>query len=383
VQRLNRIQDPRRIPVGFTLRIPRRLLKYEPVAARIRSFRGDVRLIREGRELPLAAGTAVLEGDAIATAANSFASVTMPDDSAIALPSQSRVVVRRLRKVTLTGAVERLFTVEFGRARAVVSPLRPQDEFHISTPIALSAVRGTEFRVRYSPETGQANTETLTGVVAMSRAGDTARELVAGFGAIASDGGLTGPIPLLPAPRLARSAEVQDEAELIFNVVPLTNASTYRAQVAPDAGFLDTVDEAVSQSPELRLPGIADGTWFVRLSAIDANGLEGRHETYSFQRRLSRLEATVEEARAGRYRQYLFRWQVEGAGRRQSRFQLSRSEDFRDLLVDEPGLTANRFVLTDLPSGTYYWRVGTLQFVDGDAYGKWSSPERLVISAGP
>ena len=381
VQRLNDIRYPRRIAIGRTVRIPKRLLRYESVAARIISFRGNVRLHRDGRELPVSAGMVVREGDELATGANSFVSLGLPDRSAVALPSQSRVRVDRLRKFSLTGAVERRFSVEQGRARAVVSPLDETDEFHVTTPISVSAVRGTEFRVRYDAAAGRAITETLSGEVRMSSARDASRDLPAGFGAVASGVDLSAPVSLLAAPSLAAPGTIQDERELVFEVAPLAGARGYHVQVARDAGFLEIVSEATSQGTEVRLPPVGDGTWFVRVSAIDERGIEGMYETYGFQRRLNDISARVAVSRAGDYRQYLFLWDIMGKGERQYRFQLSREPDGSDPIVDEIGLTERRFVITDLPPGIYYWRVMTLQFVDGETHGNWSPIERLTISA--
>ncbi len=381
VQRLNRIRNPRRIAIGRTVRIPKHLLRHEPVAARIISFRGNVQLRRDGRLLAAAPGMAVREGDELATGANSFVSMGLPDRSAVALPSQSRVTVRRLRKISLTGAVERLFSVEQGRAKAIVSPLGEADEFRISTPISVSAVRGTEFRVRYDAAGKRAATETLSGEVTMSGAGETSRDLPAGFGAVAAGAELSAPVSLLPPPRLASPGEIQDDRELAFALEPLAGAEAYHVQVAQDAGFLDVVAEATSQATEVRLPPIEDGTWFVRVAAIDGQGLEGMYETYGFQRRLNDISGTVAESRAAGYRQYLFRWRVMGEGERQYRFQLSRQEDGTDPIVDEVGLTEQHFVVTDLPPGTYYWRVMALQFVGGEVHENWSPLERLTISA--
>lgn len=381
VQRLNGIRNPRRIPVGRTVRIPKRLLRYEPVAARIVSFRGTVSLRREGRDLPVSAGMTVREGDELTTAANSFVSMSLADRSTVALPSQSAVQVRRMRKVSLTGAVERLFSVRQGRARAVVTPLGEADDFRISTPISVSAVRGTEFRVRYDADQRRAMTETLAGEVRMSGADETSRDLTAGFGAVASGTEMSVPLSLLGAPRLAAPGEVQDERELAFELVPLSGARAYHVQVASDAGFLDVMAETTSPDTEVRLPAVGDGTWFVRISAFDHQGLEGMYETYGFQRQLNDITGSVVVSRAGDYRQYLFRWKTMGEGERQYRFQLSRHADGRDPIVDELGLTEQHFVITDLPPGTYYWRVLALQFVDGEAYEKWSRVERLIISA--
>ena len=381
VQRMNRIRNPRRIAIGRTVRIPKHLLRHEPVAARIISFRGNVQLRRAGRLMAVAPGMAVREGDELATGANSFVSMGLPDRSAVALPSQSKVTVRRLRKMSLTGAVERLFSVEQGRAKAVVSPLGEADEFRISTPISVSAVRGTEFRVRYDAAAERAATETLSGEVTMSGAGETSRDLPAGFGAVAAGAELSAPVSLLPPPRLAFPGEIQDDRELVFELEPLAGAEAYHVQVAQDAGFLDVVAEATSQATEVRLPPVDDGTWFVRVAAIDGRGLEGMYETYGFQRRLNDISGTVAESQAAGYRQYLFRWRVMGEGERQYRFQLSRKEDGTDPIVDEVGLTEQQFVVTDLLPATYYWRVMALQFLDGEVHENWSPTERLTISA--
>ena len=44
VQRLNKIADPLRLPVGKPVAIPRALLKSEPVGAKVVAFRGAVSL---------------------------------------------------------------------------------------------------------------------------------------------------------------------------------------------------------------------------------------------------------------------------------------------------------------------------------------------------
>ena len=380
VQRLNRIGNPRRIAIGRSIRIPKHLLRYEPVTAHIISFRGAVQLRRDGRLLTVSPGMAVHEGDELATAANSFVSMGLPDQSAVALPSQSRVTVRRLRKLSLTGAVERLFAVEQGRAKAIVSPLNEADEFRISTPISVSAVRGTEFRIRYDAAGKQAATETLSGEVTMASSGEVSRDLPAGFGAVAAGTELSAPVALLPPPRLTNPGETQDQRELAFELEPLPGAKAYHVQIAQDAGFLDVATEATVQTTEVRLPPIEDGTWFVRVAAVDGHGLEGMYETYGFQRRLNDISGTATETRTGDYRQYLFRWRVMGDGERQFRFQLSRQEDGSDPVVDEVGLTEQSFAVTDLPPGTYYWRVMALQFEDGEVHENWSPTERLTIS---
>jgi hypothetical protein len=382
VQRLNRVADPYRLPIGRVLRIPRALLRHEPLTATVIALRGQVRVARGGGEVTVAEGTRISEGDEISTAANGFVSLRIEDGSTVSLPSRSRVSVRRLRRVLLTGGVERAFALAEGRTRAVVTPARNADDgFQVSTPVAVSAVRGTEFRARYEPDGARAATEVIEGTVSVATNADMAPVAVAaGFGTVSTAGGTPAPVPLLPAPTLRQPAKVQDEPELGFEIEPLENAAAYRVQVAQDAGFLDVAGDETAPRPNVALPPVPDGTWFVRISALDAQGLEGLPATFSFQRRLQRIETALEQRQAGRYREYLFRWIVEGAGTRQYRFQLMKDRPDATPMIDEVGLTTGRFVVTDLPAGDYYWRVMSVQFVDGSAFAKWSATEPLTIT---
>jgi hypothetical protein len=384
VQRLNKISDPYRIAVGKPLVIPRRLLKFERLQAHIVAFRGTVRVLRDGQERQAAVGAQVAEGDALATSTNSFVTLRLPDQSIVALPSASHVVIHRLRRYSLDGSVERLFGLIKGRARAKVTPMRgpAKDDFRFSTPVSVSAVRGTEYRVSFDQAATRGTTEVLEGIVGVEPTATTPeREIKQGYGALSSAAGTTSPLALLAAPRLRAPGRVQDEDRLGFELEPLDGAAAYRVQVARDAGFLDVVSESLTHGTSAELDSVADGTWFVRVSALDANGLEGLPETYSFQRRLNRITTGLDQRRVGRYHEYLFRWQIEGRGARQYRFELRRAGEDGPALVDEPGLSTQRFIITDLPPGTYIWRVQTLQFVDGQVFAKWSATERLTIAA--
>jgi len=385
VRRLNRVSDPRRLQVGRVLRIPRPLLREEPVLATIRSYRGAVRVERAGRPAAAAIGMIVREGDLIETGEQSFITIALPDRSVVTMPSGSRVRIRRLHRIALTGSVERLFEVEAGRARATVTPMRdPYSNFRVSTPVAVSAVRGTEFRVGYDPGDHRMMTEVLRGKVGVSAlSADRAETAVPeGFGVAAGAAENDGAVRLLPAPELASPARVQDGERLRFAVKPLGDAVAYRIQIAPDADLLDILDETSSPRAEAELPGQPNGSYFVRVAAIDRHGLEGMPATYSFERRLNRIAASVEQRRAGRYRQYLFRWETPDAPRARYRFQLSADPEGGTPLIDETGLTTRRFVVTDLPGGTYYWRVMTLQFEGGRIYETWTPFRQLRIAIG-
>lgn len=379
VQRLNQVADPYRMPVATTLSIPRKLLRHEPVLARVSAQRGAVQARIAGRMFAVTNGMVLGEGAELATGPNAFVTLRLPDGSIVTLPSQTRVTVDRLRRITLTGEIERRFRLLQGRTRSIVEP--GTGAFEVSTPVAVAAVRGTEFRVAHDGDGRHSVTEVLAGEVAVAADGDEPQLTRGGFGTVVAEGRGSRTVKLLPAPSLLEPGRIQDGERLSFEIMPLADASSYRAQVAQDAGFLDLIAEGVSATPRVDLPPIPDGSWFVRVSALDGDGVEGFPETYSFERRLNRIETAMNERRSAEYREYLFRWDVQGEGSRRFRFQLSRVDTPGSPLVDEPGLTAQGFVITDLPAGTYEWRVQTLQLVDGKAHVKWSRPERFTITS--
>jgi hypothetical protein len=377
VQRLNRIADPRRLRIGTALLIPRNILRQEPVRAVVHSYRGSVRIGKPGKHAAAAIGMPVMEGDLVETGGKSFISLRLPDGTTVALPSQTRVRVERLRRTLLAGTVYRAFSIEQGRASATVEPMEdPRSNFHLSTPVAVTAVRGTSLRMRYDPASHRATSEVLEGKVQFSADGGEMRMVSAGFGTASH---LEKTLPLLAAPALIDAGRVQSDDQLRFTIQPLAGASHYRVQIAKDAGFLEILDEAETAATEAQFPSVPNGDYFVRVTGIDQNALEGLPVTYGFTRRLNRITVTAEEERTGRYRQFLFRWHTPDARNAQFRFQLSADRDGASPIVDEPGLLKPSFVITDLPPGIYFWRVKTIEAEAGKIYEKWTSANELRV----
>ncbi|WP_164857214.1 FecR domain-containing protein [Sphingomonas crocodyli] len=281
VQRLNRIADPRRIPVGTVLLIPPAILRTEPVTGQIASFRGAVTV--NGKEVVV--GTKVNEGMRVETGAGAFVTIRMPDASSVSLPSQSRILVTRLRRIALTGAIDDDFKLEAGRARMSVTPFKdPGSKFRVTTPLSVTAVRGTDFRVAFEGSE-KAATEVVGGKVEV--APDVDKPITAigrGFGVIATPTGVGDPIALLPAPQLAAVEKTANGATI--SAKPVDGAQKYRIALAADARFTEVLDEQLTDttSASFTLPPTA--TFFIRLTAIDANGLEGLPGTFSLSGQL-------------------------------------------------------------------------------------------------
>ncbi|MET3666891.1 FecR domain-containing protein [Caulobacter sp. 1776] len=381
VQKANRVKRPRRMRAGSQLNIDPMLLKSTPIAASLSACTGPVFIETNGRQAPARIGMALSEGQSIITGPNAFATFEMEDGSRITLPSNTRVRIAKLRQVLINNAPQRVFQLDQGRSAISATPTQnPAAKFEVHTPVSVSAVRGTEFRVSFLD--GKAHTEVLAGAVGVD-AGTVvthAPPVPAGFGVSATPGAVTVPVKLSPAPKLDTAGQNQSDKTVHFAVEPVADASAYRLQLSRDAGFIDVFAEATTTNPAADFGELANGTYFVRLTVLDSGGLEGLPADYSFDRDLDTLDtAPPVDSREGDHRKFLFRWSSAGDGVRSYRFQLFAKDGAKLPLVDQPGLSEPQLTLTDLPAGVYAWRVAAIRFKKGAVTEKVGPLQTLQI----
>lgn len=376
IARANRIAAPRRLPVGTRLTIPAALLRSAPATADVAAFSGAVAIAPGGAAR---LGMTIGEGAILTTGANSFVTLTLADGSRVTLPSQSRVRIEALRTLAPDGRLERRFVVESGRGEFEVTPrTRQEDRFLVKTPVAVAAVRGTEFLVAH--EGGRSVVSVIVGEVAGRPQG-----LADEVGVAAGQAALLAPHsiqtrPLLPPPVLLRPGRLYDDPELVFELVDAAGARR-RVQLARDAGFVDRFAEIETSGNAARFTGVGNGTFYVRVTAIDADGIEGVPSSYAIERFLNSVSAEAGEM-PGHPRRTLFRWVAQGAGTRTYDFVLARDEGLTQRIVDVPGLAATDIAVTGLAPGTWFWRV-TVTARDGTRRYEKALPVRTLTIARP
>ncbi len=376
VQRYNRIADPRRIPVNTRLRIPRSLLSSTPVRLVVAKFSG--RVLIDGK--PIKANQVLREDSVITTQANGFVTLRAPSfNGKISMPSNSSAQLLKSRRYKLGEILDVDFKVLRGRGSASSPTLKGQSGLRMRTNVAVTAVRGTEFRVAHDEDANASLTEVVEGEVGVAAGGEE-RATPQGFGVPLSETGIGPTEELLPAPNFVDPFAMQMGKDLSFELVPLAGATGYRVQVSRDADFLDIVTEKVVQGTAVELDSLDDGRYNVRARAISETGLEGlsQDETLSFRRKRAGVSGNA--AQSPLLNGFRFDWVPEGEGTNVYAFQLWRKGDQETLLVDETGLTDTSIVLTDLENATYQWRVAVMQ-AEGDGLLKvWGDTKSLVVS---
>jgi hypothetical protein len=378
VQKANNIRNDRAIPVGTKLRIARRLLKAVTSIAEVVSFRGNVVHILDGAQYPVAKGVYLGEGSTLRTAGSSFATFTLDNGSRISLPSNSDLKIVRLRRYLIDSSLDYDFEVGRGAAKSKVTPLtNGNDRYVVKTPKAVSAVRGTEFQSRYDNAAGVDFSEVSEGALAVTLPGDAQTDMPAGNGlAVKADGTVIKESLIAPV-ELPTAGQLQKENIVSFSAPEQAASNGLRVSLASDAGFIDELAEASFSNGKAIFEGIEDGNYFARFRAVSASGIEGMPATYAFKRRLNSVSASGGKGDFG----YAFKWAGQGRGQLLYHFQLFKDKADGVAVVDEAGLTTTEISLSDLPAGDYYWRVASVQYVDGEVSTNWTPFEKLIVSA--
>jgi hypothetical protein len=367
VQRLNRVSDAHAIAPGTLIKIPTRLLR-------------AVVIEQAGRRMAPALGMSIAQGAVVQTGAG-FMTLALSNGSRVTLPSNSRVRILHMRRFLLTNSLDFDFALDKGRAETAVTPMKDSNSrFRLRTPIAVSAVRGTTFRIGYDEGKGPSLTEVIEGGVAVGASASKAEPALVpgGYGATAAADGRVGTEQLLAAPAVLKPGRLQKEPVVAFELADVPSARGYHVQLAKDAGFVDMIAETRTEGTKAQFAGIADGNYFVRAMAIAPSGLQGLSESYGIKRQLTALGGAAASNAPG---QFGFKWFGEGSGKRVYRFQLLTRPEGGVPLVDETGLDKNEIDVSGLTPGVYYWRVGVRQFGESGVAENWTPAEKFTLAA--
>jgi hypothetical protein len=377
IQARNNIADPRRIPPGDAIRIPYAWLRLSPDIATVTAVRGQVR--EGGRDV--APAQTLSEGSRLETGPDGSVALLLADGSELTLQKLSVLALEEMRRVTgFESAHATRFKLESGRLQTRVKPHGDVGRFEISTPVAVSAVRGTEFRNAFEPEAGNATTETLEGLVAVS--GSQAEvSIPADFGTrVARNSAPLAPVRLLPAPDLGALPATNSAGQLKLKWPAVPGAVRYRLQLAADAEFHSFLIDTAVDAPQADLPAPADGNYWLRIRPTDGLGLEGHDAMRTLiQHQLPAAPALVAPLPGSKVigDHGAFTWSngPTGSGSRY-RLQIARDLQFSQIFVERDTGEATRFEMASVPPGRYFWRVCAVDS-RGEA-GDWSEAQEYT-----
>jgi hypothetical protein len=366
VQKLNQIANPRRLVPGTFIRIPLGLLNQKATVAEVVFVQGQAKVKHAARaEFELVVvGAQINAGDVLQTAADSSLTLRFSDGSRLLLVPSSEVSVVHLLAVGRAGVPSVRMQLQEGTTELRVSPApSAKRSFEVQTPAVNLGVRGTDFRARVEDAKKQAWLEVLEGSVA-AQAGGAAALVSGGQGLRAEQNKPLQPIkPLLAAPDFSSTSARIGRLPIRLNWTPLAGASSYRAQIFAHDKLDSLLAQGSSTQPSAKWADLPDGSYVLRVRAVDANGLEGRNADHAFVLK-ARPEPpfTISPVSGGNvYGEVASLGWTSSAAAERYRVQVARADDrdFKASVVDTANVTQARYDAALAP-GEYQWRVASL-----------------------
>lgn len=367
LQKLNQIKNPYRMPIGSVLRVPLTLVKQVPAAAEVLTTSGQSGILNSDNSLQaVAAGQRLGPGTTLATRDNSELSIKFADGSILKMDSNSELKLDTLSLYSGGGMVDTKLRLQQGRLEAHANPEHVQgNTMQITTPTAVAAVRGTQFRVAADGET--IRQETLDGNVAFTAASEEVA-VKKGYGSLSkARRPPLPPIALLPAPTITGLPVKFDKLPVSFAIPAQIAAVAWLAKIASDAQFNHILAEKSSSHNDLVFSDLPDGDYYLSVRGADKQGLEGYDATHPFvvKARPFAPQATMpSQNEVVREAQPAFKWTsvAQGLPAQDNDYLLEVATDVEfKQIVDTKRTTSNAIKLDkDLQSGQYFWRLASI-----------------------
>lgn len=283
LQTLNKVVTPEMLPIGLELRIPLSMIPERPAQARVVHVSGQADL--NGQSVQ--SGTSVAEGSTVVTSPNGFVTLELADGSKLTLPAGGSVELTRLRQFEGTALTDSVIHIQRGSVESTVAPDgQGVGRFEIRTPVAVTGVRGTRFRVQSSA--GGVHSEVLEGSVRLQAHAPGAApakpvSVARGYGAaVRNDGSVSGVRELLAAPQLSPPIRTGGGA-WTSAFMPVAGARGYLVRVSRDAEGALPVSSASFATTNIHFSAPGPGKFHVSVRAVDDLGLRGQDAVATFE----------------------------------------------------------------------------------------------------
>ncbi len=382
LQRLNKIRDPKHMPIGQVVRVPLDLVKQLPAPAEVALATGQAGILKSDKSVQaVIVGQQLTAGTELITGENSKLNIKFADGSVVSMQPNSILKLDTLSMYSGGGMVDTKLRLQNGKVETEANPSHLQgNQMQIITPTAVAAVRGTKFRV--STDDTSIHQETLEGKVGLSAAGEEVA-VDKGFGSL-SEGG-NPPLPpvlLLPAPDVEALPTQLAVLPVIFNIPAQEGAMAWLGKVSADAQFNSIAASSASKGNNLSFNDLPDGKYYLKVRAQDKQGLEGYDATHAFvlkarpfapQVTAPAQSAIVREAKP----------ELAWAAVSQANgyvLEIASDADFKGLLYHQEVVNNAYKLQSELQPGQYFWRLAS---VDATGQGPYGAANIFTYKAKP
>jgi hypothetical protein len=365
LQKLNNIKHPKKLKPGSIIRIPMEWIKHTPASAKVSFLQGQSQLFRNNELTPLTPATILVLGDEVRTGTKGSATVIFADGSEIVLFKNTVVVFDHLSAYGKTGMVDTRIRVIQGKVETNAQKNKgPGSRLDISTPSAISSVRGTFYRVSNTKENAS-TVEVIEGTVEV--AGDKQKnsiEVATGQGTLIEEGREpTPPTPLLSPPTIL-TTQIFFETTPLISWVNVKKAKYYNFQVSLQKNFKSILWSKSTTGTSIELPELTDGIYYYRITATDQLGIEGiavqKKLTIDLSPKAPKLINTPHRVLSDDLLSVL-RWENSADKANSYKVELAKDKMFTQPTLTKI-VTSTEFPLPqNLTFGDYFWRVSSIK----------------------
>lgn len=383
----NGIKVPKNLLPGTKISFPMELVKKYDSSARVINVHGHAQLFMasSSKIVPLKPGMRLSSGDRVTTDSVGSILLLLADNSQVIIKANSDISLRHIELLGDANSRTLNFDakLENGEIEVNANPEKHLDDsrYLIETPIANTAVRGTEFYVQSDVEksrmgvyVGQVDVANDSGTVSIPQ----------GYATLVEQGKAPiEPVALLMPPQL----EVADTIHYLPQRVHLSlntanKEQYYRTQVSTTDDFMDLIYDEVSTDFVLD-KRFQSGQYYLKVRALDANGIEGESIQKTIVIDLLPLAPLILKPVGSVSQQYVgqssFSWS-EAEYADSYLFEVAKDSNFSQIIQTE--LTKQRQTMIDLDEvGIYFYRVRGLS--KDNKQGIVSDIHSLLLTALP
>ncbi len=275
IAELNELSPPYLIIEKQVLQVPLNLLKATNFSAKVISLNGEVYKRKGDRTIgEINKNDSLLPGETIVTGAGSYAHLAFPDHRYTRIAPHSELTINYLVRLADNKLKVELL-LEKGRiTHKIKRKLKQNETFKTRTPVSVTGVRGTEFRLKMADAKTNI-TETLHGTVNL-QAGGLALNLDKGLGSkVIKDNPPTPPVKLPSPPASLQLEPVYKQLPVSILAPEHTKANSIRLRITRDKqGEKTLLEQQKEPGKKFMLAALEDGTYYCFLTAIDNQGFE-------------------------------------------------------------------------------------------------------------
>jgi hypothetical protein len=273
--KVNNLKPPYTVFPGETIQIPLSILLADRLSAKVDSVTGGVFIFEnDGKLKPLKKGDRVWPGQTVVTEEDGYAFLIFPDSRYTRIAGGTKFSMTYLVRLT-DNSMKAEFFFEKGRIiHSVKSRLKRNETFMTRTPVSVTGVRGTEFRMKING-TDSNIIETIKGVVGVGASGKTVA-VKRGMGLQVMAGKPPeSPEVLPPSPPLPNLAPVYKTLPVEFSVLGSEQIVFFRLRVTTDPEGMHTIlEQRIRADEHFTLLALDDRTYYGFLTQIDERHFE-------------------------------------------------------------------------------------------------------------